>query len=66
MSKIAGHKVQLALSVLKGRREEAKSILPFTKDTPAYYVIEARIEQLNGEIETFENNLRKQGELKND
>ena len=55
MSKIAGHKVQLALSVLKGRREEVKKLLSFTSREEA----EARLEQLDAEIETFENNLKK-------
>lgn len=62
MSKIAGHKVQLALAVLKGRREEVKKLLSFTSPEEA----KARLEQLDAEIETFENNLKKAGVIKND
>lgn len=64
MSKIAGHKVQLALAVLKGRREEVRRL----QENAGYgeynlqdykQAIESRLEQLDAEIETFENNLKK-------
>ena len=52
MSKILGHKTQLALAVLKARRVELDSLLDLKWwDQPLYRQIEARIASIDKQIE---------------
>ena len=52
MSKILGHKVQLALAVLKARRIELDTLLDLKWwDQPLYRQIEARIASIDKQIE---------------
>lgn len=60
MSKILGHKVQLALAVLKARRIELDTLLDLKwYDRSLYQQIEQRIESIDKQIEEINERINK-------
>lgn len=60
MSKILGHKVQLALAVLKARRIELDTLLDLKWwDQSLYRQIEARIASIDKQIEEINERINK-------